>query len=823
MSDLQTRAPRFLRWLHDDQAGYIEIVAGVVLDPERPDKIILLQPTRDNPDRINTRQWFYLDPERPDLYTAAGDYAAQLSASYGNVYTGIRTCRTKKRAEENVKPGRVIFIDDAPAAPELAYSASIRTSEHSRHAYYKCAQNVTKDDARRAAAALGGDPSGVDLTQLVRIPGTLNTKNGCRWPVEPESVSNTIYNLDVLRGAWPAIKCNPKGEITPLNMPQVEHHLSNIAALLASTRAQLIKPSTQTGRILAGEMLTFLVEGQLDDSRSMNASAVAIGLLLRGFSDDEISAIVFHLYRKWEVELDKGTEWCKADIARLLAYAHTKHPEAKQSPTRYRQQAAGAPIVSTPARSRARADRPRLFDPAMLFARYQAQPDLCGLKRKARAAELHISTATLDRLEDGLEALGLIEIQSEPGMPGRVILLGGVINISADEVVSAPGVINISADEVVSAPGVINIPADEVLSAPIAAPSLDAPMSRSESEQSTDRVLQCKGGTHPPPETPSPSDLARRFFASAVDPLTGEVWERHTFARFKRFAAVYGSCDMPTLSCAFAAEQKRSRYERRDVADSKKARAMGLAALQRTSRSLSTQAAAVMQALRTGVQPSDVLEYQVDYADGSTSKILKTKMPTTLTEKYAKLLLHRAGIYAAEESRREQAEQERIERAGYTLVEQAEMLALVDASRPKTPRVGRTTIRGVVCSPHPCAPAGAAQAGLVDVGAVELLPGKRGSSTHRQDAHVLPAPPPATDRHRAPIQAAAGHGPQPGSAGYSIDGVQYADQRIVWRVWDDGRDQVISECATEADALAIANQLIEPELHSRAFGAKAVY
>src|SRR5215213_8555638 len=75
MSDLQTRAPRFLRWLHDDQAGYIEIVAGVVLDPERPDKIILLQPTRDNPDRINTRKWFYLDPERPDLYTAAGDYA----------------------------------------------------------------------------------------------------------------------------------------------------------------------------------------------------------------------------------------------------------------------------------------------------------------------------------------------------------------------------------------------------------------------------------------------------------------------------------------------------------------------------------------------------------------------------------------------------------------------------------------------------------------------------------------------------------------------------------------------------------------------------
>ena len=90
MSDLQTRAPRFLRWL-----------------PERPDNIILLQPTRDNPGIINTRKWFYLDPDRPDLYTAAGDYAAQLSASYGNVYTGIRTYRTKRcLAGDRVQPQR---------------------------------------------------------------------------------------------------------------------------------------------------------------------------------------------------------------------------------------------------------------------------------------------------------------------------------------------------------------------------------------------------------------------------------------------------------------------------------------------------------------------------------------------------------------------------------------------------------------------------------------------------------------------------------------------------------------------------------------------
>jgi len=138
------------------------------------------------------------------------------------------------------------------------------------------------------------------------------------------------------------------------------------------------------------------------------------------------------------------------------------------------------------------------------------------------------------------------------------------------------------------------------------------------------------------------------------------------------------------------------------------------------------------------------------------------------------------------------------------------MLALVDASRAETPRVGRATIRGAVCPPQPSAPAGAAQAGLVDAVAVELLPGKRVSTAHPQDAHVSSALTPATDRHRAPVQAAAGHGPQPGSAGYSIDGVQYADRRIAWRVWDDALDHIIGEYATEAEALAIANQRSGP-------------
>jgi hypothetical protein len=107
---------------------------------------------------------------------------------------------------------------------------------------------------------------------------------------------------------------------------------------------------------------------------------------------------------------------------------HTDRPNVKQSPTRYQAVAQALPIISTPARSRAArptdATRPRDVVRAL-----PAEPALCELKRKARAAQLEISTATLDRLEDNLETIGLIEIQAKPGMPGRVVILGGVINI----------------------------------------------------------------------------------------------------------------------------------------------------------------------------------------------------------------------------------------------------------------------------------------------------------------------------------------------------------------------------------------------------------
>ena len=114
-------------------------------------------------------------------------------------------------------------------------------------------------------------------------------------------------------------------------MPQVEQHLANMDALLLSHAPSRL-PGTQSARILAGEMLIFPVNNRRDDSRSMNGYVLGNGFYMRGFADDEIAAVMFYHYRKWGVERDKGTVWCKLDIGRSIARMHAEKPGVVQSP-----------------------------------------------------------------------------------------------------------------------------------------------------------------------------------------------------------------------------------------------------------------------------------------------------------------------------------------------------------------------------------------------------------------------------------------------------------------------------------------------------------
>jgi len=112
-------------------------------------------------------------------------------------------------------------------------------------------------------------------------------------------------------------------------------------------------------------------------------------------------------------------------------------------------------------------------------------------------------------------------------------------------------------------------------------------------ETAQSNVQAIKGEDHlnlsalPPPTR----GLAQTFFASPADPFTGEVWQRHTFARFKRFAAAHGTYHPAALIRAFQKEQVRARYAKRDAKLLEQARTLRADVLKKKSRATASRAA----------------------------------------------------------------------------------------------------------------------------------------------------------------------------------------------------------------------------------------
>lgn len=202
-----------------------------------------------------------------------------------------------------------------------------------------------------------------------------------------------------------------------------------------------------------------------------------------------------------------------------------------------------------------------------LLERYRNEPALCDLNRRPRARALGIPVPTLDRMEAELKQRGAIRIELLDKRAGSRVIVLGVIKTPASDVLPE------ACTEVLSN-------ADS-----------DTQNTRAESGQTRENANANDRGNTRFCSRLSPIDLARTFFASAADPLTGEVWERHTFARFKRFAESQGTYHPAALSRAFASEQKRLRWTRRDERLMETARTLRSDTLNRKSRSASSRAA----------------------------------------------------------------------------------------------------------------------------------------------------------------------------------------------------------------------------------------
>lgn len=378
-------AEQFFHLLYERRRGYLEL-AWIDSDPD------------DREHYIFDRTWFDYAPER--LEELLGQIE-ELSQQYGNVYVSAQLYTAPRRSAPIV-PGRAVFVDDLQTGADC--SASVNTSPCGQHGYFLLdrvvAGEMLRELAKRAAYCLGGDKGGWDSQQLVRLPGTFNTKarHGGRYPVTLGAVTHRRYSPDELRALWPEVTA-PEAELADLDWPEVEHWLGNLGSLIGENGLpRRMKPTTQTAQVLQSEPA----------DTSLARYMVAKGLVLHGYPDAEIAALLWHLCEYDSVTM-KGSAWLKADILRIIAKVRAECPGVRVNATRARGKGEPQRIAERPP---VRRGRKATLTPAALLAWYEGARD-CGdlvmLTVTQVAGQLQVSRSTVERCERTLRAAGQIE------------------------------------------------------------------------------------------------------------------------------------------------------------------------------------------------------------------------------------------------------------------------------------------------------------------------------------------------------------------------------------------------------------------------------
>lgn len=467
-----TAAETFFRALFGERRGWMEL-AWIDGDPD---------------DRMHStfgREWVSYDGTALERLVARVD---QLAECYGNVYVSAQLYQSPRR-NADVLPGRAVVVDDAPL--DLACSFSVRTSPSSKHAYFLLDHDTgaeqLRDLSRRAAYAVGADRSGWDSQQLVRVPGTYNTKakHGGRYLVTLQREQWRKYRAQELDECWPT-QMSTSTNSAVCDWPEVELWLGNLDLLIGLNRLpRRVKPTTQTGRVLLQEM---------EDS-SLARYIVAKGLALHGYPDAEIMALLWH-YCDYGKATEKGTAWLRTDIERILSKVRAELPRIEPSPTRYATRGTPQPIapVQPPKRGR----KIMLTPTALLefYTQAAACSDVVLLTVSEVAERLRVSRATIERCERALRAEGAIERRHfNRRQSSLVAILRPVTNAAGQNLCSAPALESgqqtdqrpVTTTQIDALPPTQHVPSHDNVEA---------------QQDAENAAIVVVGGTHPPDATP---------------------------------------------------------------------------------------------------------------------------------------------------------------------------------------------------------------------------------------------------------------------------------------------------------------------------------
>lgn len=127
-----------------------------------------------------------------------------------------------RRRKADALPLAALYADLDAGLPEDAFltpSVLVESSPGHYQAYVRLTRRVAPEDGaalnRRLALALGGDPGGWDLTQLFRIPGTVNHKYEDRPVVRLIERTDQLYDPTELDRLLPPLPMAPAGERRP--------------------------------------------------------------------------------------------------------------------------------------------------------------------------------------------------------------------------------------------------------------------------------------------------------------------------------------------------------------------------------------------------------------------------------------------------------------------------------------------------------------------------------------------------------------------------------------------------------------------------------
>lgn len=177
-----------------------------------------------------------LNQFKPLRYPEALDTAAKLVELHKDedVYFSPMLYSVPRRKKSTVQVTPVCYADTDqfdPARFNIAPTLNVQTSEGHTHSYWVLDSiEYTREDVSRVSRAIafahderdendnkiGVDPSGWDLTQLLRVPGTKNTKRGEAEPVFVRDFNGNVYSLEELADAY-----------DPQNVSAVDIHVAS--------------------------------------------------------------------------------------------------------------------------------------------------------------------------------------------------------------------------------------------------------------------------------------------------------------------------------------------------------------------------------------------------------------------------------------------------------------------------------------------------------------------------------------------------------------------------------------------------------------------